>query len=481
MVKSNEPKNHESKSVPTPKFWEALIPIIVLIGTLFIGILIFDASPHIPLVIAAVIAALMALKIGLKWTDVEKGFIDTIQMSMQAIIILMIVGSLIGSWILSGTVPTMIYYGLKILSPGIFLVATVLICGIVALATGSSWTTAGTVGIALMGVGMGLEIPVSMIAGAIISGAYFGDKLSPLSDTTNLAPAMAGSNLFDHIKHMLYTTTPSLIITLILFGILGLKFAGKELDVSQINIILDGLNTNFNINLSLLIPPLIVIILAVKKFPAIPGLIIGVVCGSILATIAQGANFGDILTVLNDGFAIESGVEVVDELLNRGGMQSMMYTVSLIICAMSFGGIMEKAGFLGVIAEKLLRFAVNTGSLVLVTIVSCIFVNILAGDQYLSIVVPGRMYKDEYEKRGLDPVNLSRALEDSGTLTSPLVPWNTCGAFMSTTLGIATITYLPFCFLNLINPIISIIYGYSGITIKKLEAPEKDQPNSIIS
>ncbi len=469
MVKSNNFEDHDPNPIPNPKFWEALIPILVLIGSLFIGVLIFEASPHIPLVIAAIVAALMALKIGMKWTDIEKGFIDTIQMSMQAIIILMIVGTLIGSWILSGTVPTMIYYGLKILSPGIFLVATVLICGIVALSTGSSWTTAGTVGIALMGVGIGLEIPVSMIAGAIISGAYFGDKLSPLSDTTNLAPAMAGSNLFDHIKHMLYTTTPSLIITLIIFGVLGLKFSGKELDVSQINIILDGLKSNFNINLFLLIPPLIVIILAIKKFPAIPGLIIGVICGCIFSVIAQGSNFGSILSVLNEGFVIESGVEVVDELLSRGGMQSMMSTVSLIMCAMTFGGIMEKAGFLGAVAERLLGLAVNTGSLVLVTIVSCIFVNVLAGDQYLSIVIPGRMYKDEYEKRGLAPKNLSRCLEDAGTLTSPLIPWNTCGAFMSKTLGISTMAYIPFCFLNLINPIISIIYGYTGFTMEKLE------------
>jgi len=396
---------------------------------------------------------------------------------MQAIIILMIIGVLIGAWILSGTVPTMIYYGLKILSPGIFLVATCIICAIVSLATGSSWTTAGTVGIALIGVGIGLGIPTPMIAGAIISGAYFGDKMSPLSDTTNLAPAMAGSTLFDHIKHMFYTTTPSLIISLILFAILGMKYAGQELDVSKLNIIFDGLKASGVINPILLLPPIIVIILVIKKMPAIPGLLIGVATGVLLAILVQGSNYGDIVNILNDGYVSETGVEIVDELLTRGGLQGMMYTVSLIICAMTFGGIMEKAGFLNVLAEKLLRLAVNTGSLVLITIISCIVVNILAGDQYLSIVIPGRMYKDEYAKRGLAPKNLSRALEDSGTLTSPFIPWNTCGAFMSTTLGVSCFLYAPFCFLNYINPIISIVYGYTGFSMEKLEDPEKlDKP-----
>ncbi len=463
-----------------PHLWEALIPIAVLIGSLSIAILIYDASPHIPLVISAIIAALMGLKLGFKWEDLEKGFIDTIQMSMQAIIILMIIGALIGAWIISGTVPAMIYYGLQILSPGIFLVATCLICCIVSLATGSSWTTAGTVGIALMGVGIGLGIPNSMVAGAIISGAYFGDKISPLSDTTNLAPAMAGSTLFDHIKHMLYTTTPSLIISLVIFGILGLNYSGKELDVSQINVILDGLKGNFNINMWLLIPPLVVIGLVVKKFPAIPGLIVGTILGCIFAVLFQGVSFGDLLNVLNNGFSIESGVTVVDELLTRGGMQSMMSTVSLIMCAMTFGGIMEKTGLLGAVAERLLGLAVNTGSLVLVTIVSCIFVNVLAGDQYLSIVIPGRMYKDEYAKRGLAPKNLSRCLEDAGTLTSPLIPWNTCGAFMSKTLGVSAAAYIPFCFLNLINPIISIIYGYTGFTMEKLEVKASTEESTEI-
>lgn len=452
-----------------PYLWEALIPVVALVAFLSYSIIKFDASPHIPLTFAALIAAVMAYKVGFKWDELEKGFIDTIGMSMQAIIILMIIGTVIGAWILSGTVPAMIYYGLKILSPGIFLVATCIICCIVSLATGSSWTTAGTVGIALLGVGQGLGISPAMIAGAIISGAYFGDKMSPLSDTTNLAPAMAGATLFDHVRHMIFTTGPSLIISLVLYGFLGIQYAGKELDTASINQILEALGNQFNINLFLLIPPVVVIIMVVKKVPAVPGLFMGTILGAVFAAIFQGAGLGDIINVLNDGYVSETGFKVVDELLTRGGLQSMMYTVSLIMCAMTFGGIMERAGFLEVLAETLLKFAKSTGSLVATTIFSCIFTNLVAGDQYLSIVIPGRMYKSEFEKRGLAPRNLSRCLEDSGTLSSPLIPWNTCGAFMQSTLGVHPFAYAPFAFLNLINPIVSIIYGYTGITMMKLE------------
>lgn len=451
-----------------PMVWEALIPVAALILFLAVTIIKYDGSPHIPLMFAAVIAAIMAKRVGYKWDEIEKGVINSIGMSMQAIIILIIIGTVIGSWILSGTVPAMIYYGLKILSPGIFLAATCVICSIVSLATGSSWTTAGTVGVALLGVGRGLGIPAPMIAGAIISGAYFGDKMSPLSDTTNLAPAMAGTTLFEHVKHMLYTTGPSYVISLILYGILGLQFANKQLDYIQINKLLGALSNQFNINLFLLIPPIVVIILVVKKVPAIPGLFMGTILGAIFALIFQGKGFGDIVSVLNSGYVSETGFKAVDELLTRGGAQSMMYTVSLILCAMTFGGIMEKAGFLQVLAEKLLFWSKSTGSLVLTAIVSCVFANIIAGDQYLSIVVPGRMYKDEFAKRGLHPKNLSRCLEDSGTLTSALVPWNTCGAFMFGALGVHPFVFLPFAFLNIINPIISIIYGYTGFTMEKL-------------
>lgn len=467
-TKSPLPENRPRK----PTLLVASLPILVLMVCLAVAIIIYDGSPHIPLIMASCVAGIISLILGNKWKDVETGFINTIQMSMQAILILMIVGALVGCWILSGTVPTMIYYGLKILSPAIFLVATCIICAIVSLATGSSWTTAGTVGIALIGVGVGLGIPTPQIAGAIISGAYFGDKMSPLSDTTNLAPAMAGTNLFVHIRHMFYTVTPSIIIALIVFAILGFKYAGKPLDVAQLNEIFAGLEASGSLNPILLLPPVLVIVLVVKKMPAIPGLLCGIAAGAILAVLVQGANFGDIVNVLNDGYTSETGVLMVDELLTRGGVQGMMYTVSLIMCAMVFGGIMEQSGMLGTLAESLLRFAKGTGSLVFVTILSCFLVNLLAADQYLSIVIPGRMYKDEFAKRRLHSKNLSRCLEDCGTLTSPFIPWNTCGAYMSTTLGVSCLAYAPYCVLNYVNPIISIIYGFTGFSMEKLKPEE---------
>ncbi len=391
---------------------------------------------------------------------------------MQAILILLTVGMLIGTWVASGIVPAMIFYGLKILSPGIFLVATCLICAIVSLATGSSWTTAATVGIALIGVGSGLGISLPIVAGAIISGAYFGDKMSPLSDTTNLAPAMAGSTLFDHIRHMIYTTGPSLIIALILYGIIGASYAGKELDMTQINEILDGLAANFYISPLLLIPPVLVILMVVFKIPALPGLFGGVVLGAIFAMVFQGAALGDMFYATYEGFKPDTGMEFLDNLLERGGLEGMYYTVALILCAMTMGGVLDTTGMLKTLAAKLLERAQSTGSLVAVTLATCIVTNIVAADQYLSIVVPGRMYKQVYEDRRLKPKNLSRALEDSGTLTSALVPWNTCGSYMYSVLGVYPLAYLPFAFLNLINPFVSLFYGITGITMEKMTEEE---------
>ena len=457
-----------------PKVWEALIPVLALVAFLSTSILLFEASPHIPLIAATIVAALMALRLGYTWKELEEGVVNTIKMSMQAILILMVIGMVIGAWILSGTVPALIYYGLQILSPAIFLTAACLICCVVSLATGSSWTTAGTVGVALIGVAQGLGIPLPMAAGAVISGAYFGDKMSPLSDTTNLAPAMAGANLFDHIKHMAFTTGPSLLIALVLYTILGLRFAGKELDASSISVITDTLKSAFNINPFLLIPPVIVIVLVVRKFPALPGLLVGAILGAIFAAIFQsGIDLGGIIDNLHYGYASETGVEVVDELLSRGGLDSMMWTVSLILCAMSFGGVMEKAGFLEVLAQKLLSFAKGTGGLVLATEVSCVFTNAVAGDQYLSLVLPGRMFKTAFDEAGLAPKNLSRCLEDAGTITSPFFVWNTCGAFMYGALGVHPMAYGIYAFLNWINPIVSVFYGFTGITMEKANPADK--------
>lgn len=466
--------------------FEALIPIVITIGLLMYAVLpVFEVGQdvHIPLILGALIASIIAItRLGYTWKEVEEGIVSTISDTMQAILILAIIGMIIGTWILGGIVPTLIYYGLQILSPGFFLIAACLLCCVVSLATGSSWTTAGTVGIALMGVAAGLGVNPGAAAGAIISGAYFGDKMSPLSDTTNLAPAMAGANLFDHVRHMVYTTGVSLTIALIGFGILGAGYAGKELDISAINEILNLMKEGFNINPLLLLVPIIVIVMVARKVPAIPGLFIGTLLGGLAAMIFQGASFANVTDAMQYGVVSETGNEMLDSLLTGGGYQSMMWTISLILAALTFGGILEKTGMLETIGKVILRYAKSTGALVAATIFTSIFTNILAGDQYLALVLPGKMYKDEFHKRGLAPRNLSRCLEDAGTLTSPLVPWNTCGAAMSTYLGVPTIEYLPYCFLNLVNPIVSIIFGYTGITMMKLEddpsAPEYKGPKS---
>jgi NhaC family Na+:H+ antiporter len=457
------------------KLSHALITILYLIAALYFGMQVWGADVHIPILSAAIVAgAISMISLGFTWAELEEGIVETIKMSMGAILILMIIGSIIGTWILSGVVPTMIYYGLKIISPSIFLMATLLICSIVSLSTGSSWTTAGTVGIALIGVGGGFGIPLPMVAGAIISGAYFGDKMSPLSDTTNLAPAVAGSNLFDHIRHMILTTGPSYVIALILYGIIGMKYSASNIDTGAIDSIINGLSSQFVISPLLLLAPILVIVMVVMKVPAIPGLIGGVFLGGIFAAVFQGAGMADILGAAHYGFESATGIVEIDDLLSRGGLDSMMWTVSLILIAMSFGGIMERSGMLEALAKQIMKFATNTGNLILSTVLTVIAFNLVAGDQYLAIVIPGRMYKPMFDEMGLDPKNLSRVLEDAGTLTSPLVPWNSCGLFMSGTLGVATAAYAPFAFLNLLNPLISIFYGYTGLTMTKLE-PKKEE------
>ena len=453
----------------------ALIPILFLIVALSFSIIVFKQTPHIALICAAAVAAAVAIFHKHPWKDVQDGMVHGITLAMGAILILMTIGTMIGTWILGGIVPSMIYYGLKILSPGIFLVATLFVCSIVSLGTGSSWSTAGTVGVALIGVGRGLGIPVPMVAGAIISGAYFGDKMSPLSDTTNLAPAVAGTDVFSHVRHMIYTTAPGYVISVILYAILGLKFASGTLDSQNIDLMLSTMKSNFFIHPILLLPPCLVIVMVVKKIPPLPALLGGTAIGGSFAVLFQSNSLADVTLAAFSGYTSQAGIAFVDELLTRGGLMSMMETVALIMCALSFGGIMEKTGMLEVIAGALLKRVKRTGSLVTTTILSCIGMNAIASDQYMAIVIPGRMYRKAFEARKLHPKNLSRILEDSGTLTSPLIPWNTCGAFMHATLGVSPLVYLPYAFLNLTNPLVSIFYGYTGITMEKVDEEETNK------
>lgn len=450
----------------------ALIPVIFLIAALFITIVILEQPAHIPLILAAAVAAGVAAYLKYSWKDIQDGMVNGINLAMGAILILMVVGTMIGTWISGGIVPSMIYYGLQALSPGIFLGATMIICSVVSLGTGSSWSTAGTVGVALIGVGQGLGIPPAMVAGAIISGAYFGDKMSPLSDTTNLAPAVAGTDLFSHIRHMVYTVVPAYVIALILYGFLGSRFAGGLLKSQNIETMLSTIKSEFFIHPVLLLPPVLVIVMVVLKVPPLPALLGGAGIGGIFAMIFQSRSLAEVISSAQIGYISTSGVPMVDDLLTRGGLMSMMETVALIICALSFGGIMERTGMLKVLAAALLKRVRRTGSLVATTVFSCIGMNAIAADQYIAIVVPGRMFKSAYDAKKLHPKNLSRALENSGTMTSSLIPWNSCGAFMWATLGVNPLIYLPYAFLNLIVPFIAIIYGYTGITMEKIKESE---------
>ncbi|MGA1238413.1 MAG: Na+/H+ antiporter NhaC [Limisphaerales bacterium] len=343
-----------------------------------------------------------------------------------------------------------------------------LVCSVVSLGTGSSWGTVGTVGIALMGVGRGLGVPLPMVAGAIVSGAYFGDKMSPLSDTTNLAPGVAGTDLFTHIRHMAYTTVPSYLGALLLYGILGWRYGGGGVDLEGLEEIMAGLEEAFVIHPLLLLPPVVVIGMVSRRVPPLPAIVVGVVMGMICGWWVQGVSATVVLETVYSGYVAVTGVEALDELLTRGGMMGMMETVALILCALAFGGVMEKAGFLDTLTRVLLGRVRSTGGLVLATEVTCVGSNVLAPDQYLSIVVPGRMYRRAFEERGLHPKNLSRCLEDAGTLSSPLVPWNSCGAFVGGALGLSAVYFLPFAFFNLLNPLVSVFYGYTGITMERV-------------
>ena len=470
-----------------PSLIESFIPILFLIILLAINVGIFgdDAlagSNQMVLILSAAVAALVAGRLGMKWYALREGVVKSISSAMTSILILMLIGSLAGTWLISGIVPAMIYYGLMILNPTIFLFAACVVCAIVSIATGSSWTTAATVGIALIGIGKALGISEGLIAGAILSGAYFGDKMSPLSDTTNLAPAMAGTDLFTHIRYMGYTTIPSISIALILFMVIGFTNDTSG-NITNTDVILQAIDEKFNISLILFIVPVVVVFLIVKKVPALPSLLVGTLLGGVFALIFQpdivrevaqvegsGATvlYVGVMKALYGSVSVQTSNAMVTDLLSSGGMYGMLGTIWLIISAMIFGGIMEKAGFLKRIASAVISLVNSTGSLVASTVGTCVFFNITASDQYLAIVVPGRMYSDIYRDRGLAPQNLSRTLEDSGTVTSVLIPWNTCGAYHSSVLGVSTLTYLPFCFFNIISPFMTILYAYVGIKIKKL-------------
>lgn len=451
--------------------WWAILPIVTMIAVMIVTIVVLEQEPHIPLMIGTAVAAAVAWKFGHTWKDIQEMMFNGIKLAMPAILIIMLVGLTIGAWLGGGVIASMIYFGLKIINPAYFLVTITIICALVALVTGTSWGTMGTIGVAGMGIGLSMGIPAPMIAGAVISGAYFGDKMSPLSDTTNLASGLTETDLFDHIKYMFYTTIPGLIIALIVYWFLGRQFGQGSVATGDIDQIIAVLQTEFVISPWLLLIPLVVIVLVVKKVPAIPALGVGVLLGYLCHVFIQGGSPSLAMEALQSGFQIDSGNVMVDDLFNGGGLESMMYTVSMTIVAMTFGGILEYSGMLQVIMKKILTFIRSTGSLIATTIGTSLFTNVTCSEQYISIVVPSRMFAQTYKDKGLESKNLSRALEDGGTLTSVFVPWNTCGVFIFGTLGVHAFAYAPYAILNFSVPIISIVLAYTGFTIAKIKQP----------
>ena len=477
-----------SNTVTKPSLLDALIPVVVLIAMLAAAVYAFGLDSFGPnqvaLIMAAAVAALIGIKNGISWAEIERGMIDTISVSLQSILILLMVGSLIGSWILSGTVPSMIYYGVELMSPDYFYLTACLVCALLGFSIGSSWTVAGTLGIGLMGIAAALDLSLAVSAGAIISGAYFGDKLSPLSETTNLAAAVTSNNLFDHIQHMLWTTIPAFVITLVMFFVLGIG-SSSNVVIDDIEVLQAAMQDTFTINPLMLVPLLLLLTMAVRKLPALSTLICGTLVGCLFAVIFQwdvvialagdtslvagAAIFKGLFTSMFLGYNSVTGNEALDALLSKGGMSNMLTTVGLVINAMAFGGAMARTGLLERLLEASLSRVKTAGGLISATVGTCIGTNILAADQYLAVVIPGQMFNKSYEERNLSTINLARTIEDSGTLTSALVPWNTCGAYMSATLGVSTFLYAPFAFFNILCSIIAIIYGYSQIALTKLE------------
>ena len=476
-----------------PSLLTAFLPIILLIGMLTLNVLLFEdtlgGANQISLLIAAAIAAVIAIKLGIEWEAVKKKIVSTIGSAIPSVIILLFIGSLAGTWMISGVVPAMIYYGLDIISPRLFLITAVIVSAIVSVATGSSWSTIATIGVALLGIGKAIGIGEPIVAGAIISGAYFGDKMSPLSDTTNLAPAMAGTDLFTHIRYMTFTTVPSMIITLIAFLAIGFSydFSSSTIDIVNVKTAIEG---TFNTSPLLFLVPVILITAIILKIPPIPAMLLGTLLGGVFAVIFQPdiinqisgiagnyakSSYYSVMQAMFGDISLTTPDASVNDLLSTSGMRGMLDTVWLIISAMIFGGVMESAGLLKRITQPIVKYAKSTGSLVASTVGTCIFFNTTASDQYIALVVPGRMFRKTYEEKGLKPEVLSRTLEDSGTITSVLIPWNTCGATQSRVLGVDTWAYAPYAFFNIISPFMTILFAYLNIKIRRFKDSEKEK------
>lgn len=469
-----------------PTLAQALTPIIFMVVALALGYGVFKINAESIIISSAFIAGIIALKLGYTWEDMQNAIIEKIASALPATLILWSVGLLIGALVYSGAVPMIIYYGVQMINPKLILVTAFLSSAILSIVTGTSWGAAGTIGVAMMGIAGGLGVSLPATAGAVVSGAFFGDKLSPLSDTTNLAPMAAGSELYEHIKHMLYTTVPASLVALVVYLFVGFSASGDLVRPESVQLMMDQLDTMFNFNIVLLLPFILVILGSVKKWPTIPTMLGTSLLTVVLGAAVQGFNVVDGFTSLISGFDITmtgftgTPTEEVIKLINRGGVASVTSTTVLIFCAMGFAGIVSVSGMLDVVLDLLMSKVKSTAGIIISTIVSCFTVAFVTGSSYLSILVPGELFKDVYPKKNLHPKNLSRTLEDSGTVLVPLIPWSAAGAYMTATLGVDTLEYLPWAIMNYSGMIFAIIFAITGFGIAKLDKNPTEKEDKVV-
>jgi len=460
-------KDGDIEAKKTQSIVVALIPLVAMMVLLAVGYGVYQIKPQVLLVTAAFITGVLGFFLHFRWEVMEKGIVDSIHKAMPAILIMLCVGILVGSWIAAGTIPMIIFYGLKLISPKMFLLTACFVCSLTSLATGTSWGTIGTLGVAFMGIAMALEIPLGPAAGAIVAGSYFGDKISPFSDVANLAPVAAGSNLFDHIKHMLWSAVPAWMIGLFVYFLVGLKYGSGTVESETMTLIMKTLPENFHFNIFLLLPMAIVFYFAFTKKPVLPGMLLSAFTAGILALVFQGASVKTVATAMNTGYQSNTGVAVVDTLVSRGGMMSMMETQLVAFTAFSFGGIMQRTGLLSVIFDRITTFTDKVWSIVLTSVGASILTATVTGSSYLSMIVPGELLSPVFKKKGLAAKNLSRIIEECGAIVVPLIPWSMAGVYVTGTIGVSPFTYLPWAIMNYLSVIILIVFGFTGFTMAK--------------
>jgi Na+:H+ antiporter, NhaC family len=458
---------------PMPSIYVSLIPLVVTGLALYLSIFILDTQPHFALFLGAATAGLCAYASGCPWKIIREGFKQSISRTIPALLILLIIGMLIGVWIASGVVPALMYFGFKFMTARWFLPLMLLSCGAMSLVTGSSWTTIGTIGVAAVGVGEGLGIPAAMTAGAVVSGAFFGDKISPMSDSTNLTSSVLGVNLFEHIRHMLNSTVIVMVLSLVIFTVMGFIVAGDGA-ISDVSTYTESILEHFNFTFWLFIPPLAVIILILFKVPAIPCLIVGLLLGGIAYLLFQGGSLELLFETIHSGFRIDTGSAEINELFSRGGMESMYSVVTLALISLSLGGIMDRTGMLHSIVLKLSRFVGTVGNLTVTVLSTSILINIFSANQYLAVILPGQMYEENYRNHKLKLKNLTRTLEAGGTLTAPLIPWNSSAVFVASALGISAGAYAPYALFCWLTPIVVALFAYMNFSMDRVEPNEME-------